>query len=336
MTAPTNRRRFLLNAAGGAVAALTPAALAAAEEKAPPESASELPRRPFGATGAKVTVLGLGCFPLGSLRDEQAGVDVVLRALGAGCNYIDTAPSYSGGKSETRVGLALASFGRERFAAMGGVLASKTHTRTRDDAWSDLEGSLKRLQVERLDVWQIHAIRDADDMRTALDDKHGPLKAALEAREKKLIRWIGVTGHWDPAVMRSTFEAFPFDSILFPLNCVDPSYETKPAAGAAPERLSFVDDTLPAAVKKGLARVAMKAFASGRLPKNGMSAEDCLRFTYGLDIATCIVGCKDAAEVDLAVRVAREDRPLSPAERKRVLEEARRWRGKQTEWYKRP
>ncbi len=261
---------------------------------------------------------------------------MVLRALGAGCNYIDTAPSYSSGKSETRVGLALKSFGHERFAAMGGLLASKTHTRTRDDAWRDLEASLKRLQVERLDVWQIHAVRDAADMRKALDAKHGPLKAALEAREKKLIRYIGVTGHWDPAVMRATFREFDFDSILFPLNCVDPSYETKGTKEVKPQRLSFLDDTLPAAVTKGLARVAMKVFASGRLPKNGVDAAACLRFTYGLDVATCIVGCKDAAEVDLAVRIAREDRKLTPARRKALLAEAARFRGKRTEWYKRP
>ena len=169
-------------------------------------------------------------------------------------------------------------------------------------------------------------------MRRLLRSARGPLAALIKAKEEGLIRWIGVTGHADPYVMRRTFEKYPFASILFPLNCVDPHYETR---GDKPERLSFVEETLPAAIENGLGRVAMKVFASGRLAKKGIDPELCLRYTYGLDISTCIVGCNSIAQVDLAARVAREQKPLSEAETKALLASTRPHRGKGTEWYKR-
>lgn len=330
----STRRRFLAGAAGtAAAAALGPLATARADERPRPVP---LPLRPFGKTGRSVTLFGLGCYPLGALRDEDEAVQVVLRALRAGCTYLDTAPSYADGASERRVGRALELFRRRKtFAGPGPLVATKTHTRTRDAAWRDLEGSLRRLGVDSVDLLQIHAVKDRADLEVALDPKRGPLAALLEAREQKLVRWLGVTGHWDPRVMRSSFERFEFDAVLFPLNCVDPHYVTKGADGARPEALSFVSQTLPAAAKKGLARVAMKVFASGRLTKGGIDPAACLRYTYGLDVSTLVVGCQSLAEVDLAVRVARENQPLGAEEQKALLTRTRPLRGKSTEWYKR-
>lgn len=322
------RRRFLAGAAGtAAAAALNSLPGARAGEKQP----VRLPERPFGKTGRTVTTFGLGCYPLGAVQNEEQAIEVVLRALRAGCSYLDTAPSYGNGVSEERVRLALEQF-RSKHPVL---LATKTHTRTKDAAWRDLEGSLKRLGVDQVDLMQIHAVKDEADMEAALDPKQGPLAALLEAREQKLVKWIGVTGHFDPHVMTAAFERFAFDALLFPLNCVDPHYETKPSDAKAAERLSFLDQTLPAAVKNGLARIAMKVFASGRLPKAGIDPAACLRFTYGLDVSTVIVGCKSVEEVDLAVRIAREDKRLEPDERKALLASTRDLRGKSTEWYKR-
>lgn len=292
-----------------------------------PEKPKPMPTRPFGKTGKRVSLFGLGCYPLGALANEDEAVAVLVRAIDLGCTYIDTAPSYSRGASERRVGIAL----RER-KDKPVILATKTHTRTEDAAWRDLEQSLERLRVEQIDMVQIHAVSTDADMKTALDPKRGPLAALLKAREQKLIRWIGVTGHADPAVMRRTIAAYAFDSILFPLNCVDQHYET---AGDKKERLSFVDQTLPAAIKNGLARIAMKVFASGRLVKQGVDAEACLRFTYGLDIASCVVGCNSLPQVELAARVARENKPLSKTEATALLAASKPHRGKATEWYKR-
>ncbi len=318
----TSRRGFLKGAAAAAGAAVYLPAVAAAE----PDRAA-MPMRTFGKTDCKVSLFGLGCYPLGALRDPDEGSALVVRALDGGCNYIDTAPSYKNGNSERRVGNALRQ--RKRSDVF---LATKTLERTADGARRELEQSLKRLKVDAVDLIQIHAVRTESDLARVLDLKRGPLPGLLKAKEEKLVRFIGVTGHTDPTVMRKTFEGWGFDSILFPLNCVDPNHRTKTDP---PERLSFVEETLPAAVKNGLARVAMKVFASGRLPKKGISAEQCLRYTYGLDIATCTVGCKTEAEVDLALGVAKAFKPLSAEASKALVESTRPYRGKSTEWYKR-
>ena len=125
--------------------------------------------------------------------------------------------------------------------------------------------------------------------------------------------------------MRAAFEAWAFDSILFPLNCVDPHH------------LPFVAGTLPYAVEKGLARVAMKVFASGRLVAEDVAvpAEDCLRYVYGLDVSTAVVGCGSVEHVDLAVRVAVEQRALSAEEKAALLARTRGHAGAGAEWYKR-
>lgn len=303
-----SRREVLAGAAAAAALGLGPAF---AEE---PRS---LPSRVFGKTGVQVPLLGLGCFPLAGLRDEDAAVGVILRALDAGCTYLDTAPSYGQGRSETRVGKALAAR-----PDLDVFLATKTHTRTSDDARRDIEGSLKRLGVERLDLVQVHAVKNAEDLEAVVADG-GPLEALVRAREEGLVRFVGVTGHADPAVMAQAIARWPFDALLFPLNCVDPHH------------LSFERDTLPAAVERGMARVAMKVFASGNLLKKGLDAELCLRYVCGLDVSTIIVGCRTVEEVDLAVRVARENRALDAQEKKKLLDTSRPHRGKDVEWYKR-
>ncbi len=279
---------------------------------------AKLPRRPLGRTGFQSTLFGLGCFPLGSLPDTDAAVEVIVRALDLGCNYLDTAPSYGQGRSEERVATALAG----RPDAKDVFVATKTHTRTGAEARRDLEGSLKRLGRDRVDLVQVHAVKDAADLERALAPE-GPLKALQQAREEGLVRFVGVTGHYDPVVMRRAIESDEFATILFPLNCVDR------------HRHSFEKETLPAAIEQGVGRVAMKVFASGNLVKKGVPAEPCLRYVYALDVSTVVVGCRTVEEVDLAARVAREGRPLGVEERAALLDSTARHQGPAVEWYKR-
>jgi uncharacterized protein len=305
----------------GAAAVLGAAARAGAADPprpAPPAGApAAMPLRDFGKTGARVSVFGLGCFPLGGLPDDVKGVEIVRRALERGCTYFDTAPSYSNGASERRVGAALKGRPRASF-----FLATKTHTRTAREARRDLDASLTRLSVDHLDLVQVHAVADTADLERALA-KEGPLAALVKAREEKLVRFLGVTGHADPKVVRAAVERYEFDAVLFPLNCVDPHH------------LSFVKETLPAAVEKGLARVAMKVFASGKLPTLGIEPAECLRYAYGLDVSTVIVGCSSLEQVDAAASVAVEARRLTGGEEAALLLKTQRHAGRSTEWYKR-
>ena len=315
----TTRRALIGALAAGAVASSVPGLARAEEEAKPKPELPAMPQRSFGKTGRKVSLFGLGCYPLGNLANERAAVDVITAALRAGCTYIDTAPSYKNGRSERRVGIALRAWGHQR----GVFLTTKTTERTADGARRDLDGSLKRLGVSQVDLVQVHAVRDDADLARVLDLKRGPLAGLLRAQSEGRAKYIGMTGHADPRVVRAAFERFGFTSVLMPLNCVDPHH------------LSFELATLPAAVRLGIGRVAMKVFSSGALVKRGISPEACLRYTYGLDVSTAIVGCRTLAEVELAARVARENKPLSEAERAALLRQTRPHKGKAVEWYKR-
>ncbi|MEZ6009304.1 MAG: aldo/keto reductase [Planctomycetota bacterium] len=315
--APQPSRRTVLRGIASTALLAGLGAPALADDDAP--VSAPMPTRAFGKTGRKVSAFGLGCFPLGSLASEREAVDVVLAALEAGCTYLDTAPTYRRGASEQRVGHALKAWGRRDTL----TLASKTTERSADGARRDLEGTLERLGVPCLDLIQVHAIKDADDLERALDPKSGPLAALVAAKEQGLVKHIGVTGHADPEVMANAIRQHPFESLLIPLNCVDP------------HRLSFVKTTLPVAVEKGIARVGMKVFASGELVKRGIEAEHCLRYAYGLDVSTTIVGCSSVEEVALAARVAREAKPLDAEATAALLGRTAAHQGKPVEWYKR-
>lgn len=312
----TTRREVVRALAGCAVVAGMPLAARAEDEASTPAPA--LPRRPLGKLGVEVGVFGLGCFPLGSLANEREAVEVVEAALAEGCTYFDTAPSYSRGASERRVGLAIKARGNVR----GLVIATKTTERSGDAARRDLEGSLTRLGLDRVHLLQVHALSNEADLERILADKDGVLRAAVRAQEEGIVGHIGITCHGDPAVLAAALERFPFDAVLMPLNCVDPHHA------------SFISTALPVAVEKGIARIAMKVFASGGLPRKEISPEACLRYTYGLDVATAVVGCLSKEEVALAARVARENRPLSADEQSALVDSTAAYKGKPLEWYK--
>ncbi|MFO0934123.1 MAG: aldo/keto reductase [Planctomycetota bacterium] len=301
----------------GAVAVGAGFAVARRGEAAP----APMPTRAFGATGRTVSAFGLGCFYLGASASDAEAVTVLRRALELGCTYVDTAPSYGRGQSERRVGLALE--GRRD----GVFLATKTLERDPKAARRELEESLRRLRTDHVDLIQVHCVRDAADLDVVLSDA-GPLPALLRARDEGLVRHVGVTGHEDPEVMKKCVEGFAWASVLLPLNPVDLAWK------------SFVEGTLPAAAAKGIARVGMKVFASGRLlvGDGAPSAADCLRFAYGLDVSTTIVGCASVAEVELAAKVATEAKPLDAAERAALVAACKPYSGKTgrgVEWYKR-
>lgn len=331
MPGELSRRALLKGAlAAGAGAALSSGAGGASAGPASDKKAA-LPTRPFGKTGRTVTTFGLGCFYVGGLSTDAEGADVVRRALDAGCTYFDTAPSYHAGTSERRVGQGLVGRRADVF------LSTKTLEREGGRARRELEASLERLRTDHVDLIQIHCVRDAADLEAVLAKK-GPLEALRRAQDEGLARFVGVTGHEDPRVMKAAIETGAFDSVLLPLNATDLHWA------------SFVQTTLPAAAKAGIARVGMKVFASGKLVRDEatdkekgvvrLSAADCLRFAYGLDVSTTIVGCSTFEEVDLAARIAAEAKPLEPAAREALVKAAKAFSGRPdsggVEWYKKP
>ena len=167
-------------------------------------------RRPFGRTGhlSTVTLFGAAALARASQDEADRALEVLLRF---GVNHIDTAAAY--GDSELRIGPWMARHRKDFF------LATKTGSRSAREARDDIHRSLERLRVEHVDLIQMHSLGHPDDWDQAMGPG-GALEALIEARDQKLVRFIGVTGHgWSiPAMHRRSLARFDFDSVLLPYN----------------------------------------------------------------------------------------------------------------------
>ncbi|MFQ5844391.1 MAG: aldo/keto reductase [Planctomycetota bacterium] len=277
-----------------------------------------MPMRELGSTGVKVSLAGLGTaqWREQTLSDADA-VRILHRAIDLGVNYVDTAYSYGRGHAERRIGLGLEGGRRDKV-----FVATKTIPRDRAGAARELETSLRRLRTDRVDLWQFHALRRTADTDRILGEG-GAMEAAVAARKAGKVRFVGITGHYDPGVFVDAMNRHDFDTLLIPLNCIDPHHR------------SFEEQALPPARKKKVGVIAMKVHCSGRLAGDGIvPAEECLRYSYGLSISCCIVGCKSVREIELAAHVARNLRALDAKERAALLERTRPF-SPRLEWYKR-
>jgi predicted aldo/keto reductase-like oxidoreductase len=312
------RREFLrVTAAAGVAGALGSQALADGDDATP--APPPMPKRPLGRTKLQVSLFGLGCYYLGRMKSNEEADRVVKRALEHGVNYIDTAPSYGKGLSETRVAKAIAGK-RDRI-----VLSTKSFLSEGDRVLEELEGSLKRLGTDHVDLFQMHSVRNRDDLEKRFATG-GAIEGFVEARKQGKTRHIGLTGHADPEVINEALDRFAFDAVLIPLNCVDRHY------------VSFIEKTLPKARKKGTAVIAMKVFAAGNLLKGKeppVTSDECIRYAASLPIATAICGCDTVDQVDRDARAFKAFKPLSKAEAEAILKRTKAHRGRGTEWYKR-
>jgi len=192
-------------------------------------------------------------------------------------------------------------------------LASKTHERTRDDSLKLLDESLRLLNTDHLDAWQLHHIDTMDDVEQIFG-QGGALEALQKAREQKMVRFLGVTGHNNPDVLMECLRRFPFDQILMAVNAADPHH------------LSFQEKLLPMAVEKQMGIIGMKIPARGRLLSNWpgvgpyakgkkqagpLAIKDALYYVLSLPVSTVVIGCDTIAQLEENVRLAREFTPLS-------------------------
>jgi len=280
-------------------------------------SSIPLPQRPLGRTGHQATLFGLG--GEGVLRTEgreQEAVRVIERALDQGVNYFDTAPAYA--SSRDYYGAALGERRREIF------LASKTHDRTRDGSLRLLDDSLRRLRTDYLDSWQLHDLRTRADL-DRIFARGGAIEALVQARDERRVRCLGVTGHYDPAILLEAMQRFAFDTVLVALNPADV------------HRLSFIQTVLPEAARLGMGVIAMKVCGQGALlSRGGLTMDDCLGYVLSLPaVSTAIIGCWTPAEVDDNARSVRQFAPFDAA-RMRELEHRTEGDAAALAYYKRP
>ena len=169
-----------------------------------------------------------------------------------------------------------------------------------------LETTLKMMGLEYLDVWQLHDVREWAEIEE-IGAPGGAYEAFAEAKTRGLVRFIGVTGHHDPAVLRACLERYAFDTVLLPIN---------PAEGCLAD--GFERSVVPAARARGMGVIGMKVFARGLLfdPRaGGMSVEAALGYALGADVDTLVVGCDDVAQVRHNARAAQAVPPMNAQER---------------------
>jgi predicted aldo/keto reductase-like oxidoreductase len=256
----------------------------------------DIPRRRLGKTGLNVTILGLG--GEGVLRtfgNEKDAYRLINRALDLGVTYCESARAYSG--SESYYGLALKERREEIF------LASKSHARGKKGALAQLHETLRNMKTERLDLWQIHDVRTGQEIEEIFG-KGGAIEAFVEARERGLVRFIGVTGHHDPLIIRRCIERFDFDTVLLPVNPAEPHHK------------SFIDQVIPLAVERGMGIVAMKVYFRGAAARMAPGKLD-LFYRYALShpVTTAVIGCDTVGQLEENVRFASSFTPLTEDEK---------------------
>ncbi len=279
-----------------------------------PVTPKAMPTRNLGRTGYQTGLFSLGGqAAIEKADNESVAVPLIEKALDIGVNYIDTSARYGGDArcSERYIGQVMKRRRREVF------LATKTHDRTLDGSMRLLETSLELLQTDHIDLWQIHNLSDMGQI-DQIFAKGGAVEALVKAKEQKIVRAIGVTGHADPAVLLAAIRRFEFDSILLALNAADPHH------------LSFTKELLPLAVEKEMAIIGMKIPARGRIlaswspPPGGargfgpaatrsgtLTMTEAMRYVLTLPVSTVIVGCDSIAQLEENVKIAREFTPLS-------------------------
>jgi len=173
-----------------------------------------LPKRTLGRTGARVSILAMGG---GSrflmYKEEDKALEALNRAFDLGITYMDTAYGYGNGLSETRVGKVMA----ERRKRDGIFLATKIEARKGDEAARTIEGSLKRLQTDQIDLIHIHSLEDEADL-AQIEAKDGILNRLLKLRDEKVTRFVGITCHNDPTVLATALGRHDFDCTQMALN----------------------------------------------------------------------------------------------------------------------
>ncbi|HEY3999775.1 MAG TPA: aldo/keto reductase [Candidatus Xenobia bacterium] len=270
-----------------------------------------LPTRPLGKTGVHVSIFGLG--GEGILRtfgEDAAAQAVIEQAQQSGVTYYDCARAYAG--SESYYGLVYRKLPKETRQKL--FQASKTAQRTAARAIADLDTTLRNMHLDHLDLWQIHDVREPQEL-DILSSPGGALEAADQARRAGKVRFVGVTGHYDPTVLSQALDLYPFDTVLLPVNPVEPHHD------------SFLSDTLPKAVAKGMGIIGMKVPLRGFLlsPKVGLSMDDAIRYALSQPISTAIIGCAAPDEVVENAEIATRFTPMTAEEQAALVERTRRF-----------
>ena len=331
-SAKQNRRGFLKTGAASLVAGLSAGVMATrtsgevtSVENSPAAAKAVqdmMPTRNLGKAGFRVGIFGLGGQgALEKANNESLALPMIQRALELGVNYFDTSAIYGGPDrwSERYLGRGLKASRDQVF------IATKTKERTRDAALKNLEVSLKLLDTDHIDTWQLHDVGVQEDV-DQIFGKDGAIEALVQARDQKMVRHLGVTGRFRPEALIECINRFPFDTVLMGVNAADKYY------------YSFEKDLLPLAVEKQMGIIGMKVMARGRILSSWtpppveeqkhswegrgaittipgtLTKQETFFYTLSLPISTAIIGCDSVEQVEECVKLAHAFTPLSQAQ----------------------
>src|SRR6516162_4209614 len=332
----TKNRREFLKASGAITAGLVAStALPAAASTLPalpsnPATPHAMPTRNLGKTGYRVGIFSLGGQAALERPDNSAAaVPIIEKALDLGVNYIDTSSIYGGPQrwSEQYVGQVMKHRRSDAF------LASKTKERTKDGSLRMLETSLKLLNTDHLDLWQLHDIGSDNEVQQIFA-KGGAMEALLQAKDQKMVRFLGITGHFRPEPLIDCIHRYPFDCILMAVNAADPHH------------YSFSQELLPLAVEKQMGIIGMKVPARGRILNTwtppsveaqkhsweGMAIQtsssgtldmkQAFGYALSLPVSTIIIGCDSIPQLEHNVQLAMEFTPYSEKQMASLVQKA--------------
>lgn len=255
---------------------------------------NDIPTRLLGSTGEQVTILGVGGHHI-ARGDEALGIRIIRTAIDEGINFMDNAWCYHDGKSEVVMGKALRDGYRDRV-----FLMTKNHGRARWAVTAGIEDSLRRLQVDYIDLVQFHETNH--EGLPALLFADGAVEALAKAREQGKVRFIGFTGHrWPHLLLEMLERDFPWDTAQFPINLLDAHFR------------SFQMNILPALKRRGIGAIGMKSLAAGELLKTGVTAEEGIRYALSQPIDVLVAGMESLEVLQQNLRIARGFEPQSPA-----------------------
>ncbi|MBI1354501.1 MAG: aldo/keto reductase [Acidobacteria bacterium] len=296
MSSEITRRTFIGSAAAASAAS----------------AATALPTRALGRTGARPSILALGCGSrLLAYGAPDKAAEAVNLAIDSGITYIDTAQAYGDGKSETWVGEVLKTRRKEVF------LATKIRARDYDEAARWTEGSFKRLQTDQVDLIHIHNLWGDDDLEAA---EKGVLKLLLKLRDEKACRFIGVTSHTFPETLAKALERHDFDCTQMALNAALQGRSTEGKNLPPVPENSFERIALPVAKRKNLGVIAMKVTAQEGLLGQGAGKADIeplLRYSLSLPVSVAVVGMPQLDHIRQNTQLARSFTPMPQDEMQR-------------------
>ncbi|MHC4131153.1 MAG: aldo/keto reductase [Planctomycetota bacterium] len=294
MMSGLTRREFMKRAAGACAATFIPSITSGADEG--------VPTRLLGNTGEKVSILGLGGNDAASIDDDKECIDFIRKAIDMGINFMDNAWEYRGGRAEEIMGKALRDGYRKKV-----FLMTKHHGRDKKTALQHLDDSLRKLQTDVIDLWQFHELvypKDPEMIFTM-----GGIEAAEEAKKAGKVRFIGFTGHKDPAIFKDMLDRdYDWDAAQMPINVFDAHFK------------SFVNEIVPILKERKIGVIGMKSLCCRLLMQaNVCSVSEGINYALSQPVDTLVSGMRNNEQLEMNVGLARSFKPMDDAELEKLL-----------------